>query len=127
MNKELEALEKIMSFIDIYKGNYDKETHLCNPEIVGLKGVIETALKRLEKYDALNLSCEELQFISNILKNPNDSIEKLKALEMIKEIMSVEEEDFFYDKETDTYFFVGFKVSKEQYDLLKKVLLHYGK
>ena len=37
-------------------------------------------------------------------------------------LTSLEEEDFFYDKETDTYFFVGYKVSKNQYDLLREVL-----
>ena len=47
----------------------------------------------------------------------------LKALEIIKETLSFEKEDFFYEKIYDTYFFIGNKVSKEKYDLLKEVLL----
>ena len=47
----------------------------------------------------------------------------LKALEIIKETIPIKEEDFFYDEETDTYFFIGYEVSKNQYDLLKEVLL----
>ena len=31
----------------------------------------------------------------------------LKALEIIKETIPIKEEDFFYDEETDTYFFIG--------------------
>jgi len=48
---------------------------------------------------------------------------ELKALKFIKEIIPIEEKDFFYDKETDTYFFIGQKVSKEKYNFLKEVLL----
>ena len=42
---------------------------------------------------------------------------------MNKVWLIVKEEDFFYDKETDTYFFIGYRVSKKQYDLVKEVLL----
>lgn len=118
MNKELEAFYKIKAKLIKTEGNttYGSIIDLTNLD------TIETALKRLERID-------NQPFINGIKEIvPADKISKqLKALETIKEIMSIEEEDFFYDKETDTYFFVGFKVSKEQYDLLRKVLLHYGK
>ena len=50
-------------------------------------------------------------------------LEKVKkALEIIKESIPIEEEDFFYDSEFDTYLFIGHKVSKEQFYLLNRVL-----
>ena len=57
---------------------------------------------------------------------PNfEIIEKeLKALEIIKNIKGlIEDEDLFYDSEEDKYYFFSNEISKEEYDLLKEVLL----
>ena len=70
------------------------------------------------------LKCLSEQTINDKIKLDLLDIEKeLKALDVIRESIPIEEEDFFYDKETDTYFFIGNKVSKEQFYLLKEVLL----
>ncbi len=67
---------------------------------------------------------EEKELIALEINNCLNNIEKqLKALEIIKESIPIEEEDFVYDEETDTYFFIGDKVSKEQFDLLREVML----
>ena len=47
---------------------------------------------------------------------------ELKALEIMKTKLGIEKEDFFYD-DVLGYMFVGNVVSKEEYDLLKEVLL----
>lgn len=80
----------------------------------------------VEGQDSNSLDLETITFIEkeDWLKPQFTTIEKeLKTLEIIKEIMPIEKEDFFYDKETDTYFFIGYKVSKKQYDLLREVFL----
>lgn len=77
MRKELEVLKEI--------GNYHiGEINYCVKDTIEYS-IIEDALSRLEKYDALNLSCDELQFIANIIKNPEHQLDKLKAFEIIKE------------------------------------------
>lgn len=77
MNRELEVLKEI--------GNYHiGEINYCVKDTIEYS-IIEYALSRLEKYDALNLSCDELQFIANIIRNPEHQLDKLKAFEIIKE------------------------------------------
>lgn len=52
----------------------------------------------------------------------NEIKKNKQALEIIKESIPIEGEDFFYDSEFDTYLFLGNKVSKEEFELLKEVL-----
>lgn len=109
MNKELEAFKRIKNhcekdFIMNMLYGYEKD----------LK-IVAKGLKRLESYDSLNLSCEELQFVSNILKNPNNSIKELKALGIIKENVFIDENGDIMPKNKGK--------TKEQIDLLKEVLL----
>ena len=47
----------------------------------------------------------------------------LKALEIIKEIIPIEENAFEYDVGSDTYYFLDIPITKDKYDLLKEVLL----
>ena len=78
-------------------------------------------LTLLEEFECIVVDLVPLA--KEVNKESIKAVEKsLKALEIIKEIIPIEEEDFFYDKETDTYFFIGHKVSKNQYELLKEVL-----
>lgn len=60
---------------------------------------------------------DEVEALKEILK---ENEKQLKALEIIKEIIPIEEENFCYDKETGTYFFGGYEIPKEKYDLLKR-------
>ena len=131
MSKELEAWKDIKWFC--YKeGKLDKQFEL-----------VETALKRLEKYDALNLSCEALQFVSNLLKNPENSTKKVKTFEIIKKkkvnagefIDMLEDwptityEKWLIYKEENGYYLqdelaeleLGI-ITKEEFDLLKEAL-----
>ena len=112
MSKELKAFERIKNI------TYDRTDLYGIEEYRKALDIIETALKanqeRIEELEETN----HLMFIRE-----HENTKKLKALEIIKEIIPIEEEDFFYDKETDTYFFIGHKVSEEQYGLLKEVLL----
>lgn len=81
------------------------------------------AFNELEK-DNWFIDIYKYAYLNPANKEKLHIIEKaLKALEIIKDSIPIEEEDFFYDKETDTYFFIGHKVSKEQFYLLKEVLL----
>ena len=79
----------------------------------GMVKKIETALKDYERRLAL---AKEYKDINNVGK-------RLKAFEIIKETLPIDEQDFFYDEETNKYFFIGREVSKDRFDLLKEVLL----
>ena len=63
------------------------------------------------------------EIIENALEKQEQDQKKLKAYEIIIRSLDIEEEDFCYDKRTDTCFFIGCEVSKKEYDLLKEVLL----
>ena len=107
MSKELEALKEL--------GNYRvNDIDYCVKDTIEYD-IIENALKRLEVYDKCN-------YQTTIHKDVLQISKELEALNIIKEIFPIEEEDFCYDKQTDTYIFLGYKVSKEEYDLLKEVL-----
>ena len=137
MSKELTALEKLMNgrCNTCFSEVCETERNGACPNFKNYK-IIETALKNYQ--ELLKRPCvlvgrtngHTQAMIDKICKNYKeikitnlDDEKKLKALEIIKEIIPIEEEDFFYDKETDTYFFIGYKVSKKQFDLLKEVML----
>lgn len=102
MSKELDALERIRSH------NYHEHN---KKECLD---IIETALKEHELMKDIRITARfDLAQVNK----------EHKALEIIKESIPIEGEDFFYDSEFDTYLFIGHKVSKEQFDLLKEVLL----
>ncbi len=124
MNKELTPLEvskQLKDFVlEFVKNGLDRIF------VNGSFDIIETTLKQAQK------DKKELEEIKNAINqgamlsqwsHDCHHEKELKVLEIIKETLPVKEEDFFYDKETDTYFFMGYKVSKEKYDLLKEVLL----
>lgn len=82
-------------------------------------------------YDALN-NARGFEYADNKagvscrlvpIEEAREQDKKLKALEIIKETLSIEEDDFYYDEESDKYFFVGSVINKDKYDLLKEVLL----
>ena len=53
-----------------------------------------------------------------------DIIEKeLAALQFLKKILPIIEYDFWYDEDTEKYYFMGAETTKENYDLLKEVIL----
>ena len=114
MVKELEALERIHHKLLVEKDTeFGGHTTIGGIENKCDLDIIETALKRLEKYDALNLSCDELQFIANIIKNPEHQLDKLKAFEIIKEKINRQALLHLLSIEVK---------NKEDLDLLKKVL-----
>ena len=66
---------------------------------------------------------KRIVFASEVYEKQINNIETaLKALEIMKTKLGIEEEDFFYD-DVLGYMFIGNVVSKEEYDLLKEVLL----
>lgn len=83
MSKELEALERIGDTnVTYYRNGLECSYFIEDTDDFD---IIKDGLSRLEKYDALNLSCEEMQYIANIIKNPEHQLDKLKAFEIIKE------------------------------------------
>lgn len=114
MTKELEALERIRK-IKI-NGGFDTIDYF--PIHKEDLDIIEAALK---KQDSIEITAIDIEQDNKELCKENKKLKRV--LEIIKESIPIEEEDFFYDKETDTYFFIGNKVSKDQYSLLKEELL----
>lgn len=149
----LEALEKILNkFVEILLENKHEKatavtiTYLTNSLRVAFHNeldIIEKELKEAEKFKSIRfITVDELvsdhplnidqRFFVNKSPAPltaesfhsaEEDENKIKALEIIKESLLIEENDFYYDEELDKYFFIGKVVSKEKYDLLKEVLL----
>ena len=118
MSKELSNIQDLKSaFISHCKelGCDENYIKVCKKKFVDIEKTLKGYEKYKTQYNIVNCYPKSLLSI--------DDLNKLKALEIIKEIIFIEEEDFFYDKETDTYFFIGYKVPKDKYDLLKEVLL----
>lgn len=79
-----------------------------------IKEMYEYFVKKYRDLEPKLMICEKEDF---------DNVEKsLKTLEIIKKCLDVDKEDFYYDEETNTYFFIGVKISKEEYELLKEAL-----
>ena len=81
--------------------------------------VLEILLKDYEKSEKNNINEALKRFL---IKQCPDVEKKIKALEIIKEVLYISKEDFYYDAETDTHFFMGMKLSENKFDLLKEVL-----
>ena len=126
MSKELEALKEIEN----HKIKYDVNIKYDNGEETQRRfetikdmfpnqfALIETALKNYEKQHQI-----DIDLLGTANKTNVQNQKKLKALDFIKETLPIDEEDFFFDKETNKYFFIGREVSKDRFDLLKEVLL----
>lgn len=136
MSKELEALEHLMN----------ECCNTCLSNICGIKDnghcrsfrnykIIEKALKRIPKLEkeiedthkSYSMAVEkhiedENEYIKWVQEGGYDQ-KKLKALEIIKEIVPIEENAFEYDIGSDTYYFLDIPITKDKYDLLKEVLL----
>ena len=112
MSKKLTPRKALQNLTEYLTGDYRD----CFEEL----SVIETALKENAELKKIKLlpypKVNDEEYRRSVIKS-------LQVLEIIKEIIPIEEEDFFYDKETDTYFFIGYRVSKKQFELLKEVLL----
>ena len=108
MNKELEAFVRLEQNSKRYKGR---------------KQDLDIVFAALKEKENIEKTINELFSDNGKVITTIEIKKKLKALSTIKEVLPIEEEDFFYDKETVTYFFIGRKVSKEQFDFLKEVLL----
>lgn len=123
MSKELEALERLVEkqIFSLKNGGLTSAKQVFENEYK----IIETALKDYEKikFEYNELKIYHYDLLKENERLHNQKVKKLKALEIIKESIPIEGEDFFYDSEFDTYLFIGHKVSKEQFDLLKEVLL----
>ena len=116
MSKELEVLDDIQFKLKENCKNNQEYIWLCEKT-----NLIESGLKRLEKYDALNLSPEELKSISNLLKDLHNSIRKLTAFEIIKENLYLYDDSEYNDTLTITL--VLNKPTANERDLLKEELL----
>ena len=79
--------------------------------------------KGLEALEEIKETLSQLD-TSFYSKESLNTIEKeLKALEIMTKSLDIKEEDFFYDDKENVYYFIGSEIPKEEYDLLKEVLL----
>ena len=84
--------------------------------------------KGLEKLDIVKNSwlsiCGEIVQPKNIFREEFAIIEKeLKAVKIMIDELHITDIDFFYDDVENKYYFVGSEVSKDNFDLLKEVIL----
>lgn len=123
MNKELEALEEIKSFIlDIQCGTFNSKAIRFTDSFVYLEQnvfpIIETALKELDFYKK-----RDKQWKQDVNKNIN----KLKALEIIKEknvnIGLLKDEECTFEIYNTMMLLKECQLTEEEFDLLKEVLL----
>ena len=124
MSKELEALDSIMVSLAEYKEYAIVKLPTKAKEIREENDddflIVEAALKRLE-------DCEkQTEMDSNLIKIFQ---KKLKALEIIKEKVKIEFNDHYFGFANNYYIIVNngvlnpIKVTEEEYNLLKEVLL----
>lgn len=120
MSKELKALIKIEDLLNrLYETDVIDDDHTHDTNIIG------EALKRLEEYDKTEYSAL-IERHKELLKEKKASEKKLKALEIIKDkavsmailIQSTNVKEYNYCKNL-----LAFDLTKEEYDLLKEVLL----
>ncbi len=116
MNEELEALRRLRNTL---------LTEAYAQDVLPDVEIIEAALKDYEKlkdeYDRLESIYNH--FIKQYNQLMKDHSKVLKALEIIKRLINKSGiENWIYETEND-YVFADFRISKEEYDLLKEVLL----
>ena len=132
MTKELEALKTIIGVIA-----YVDLRDLDRESIDNSLEIIETALKQLETYNKASSIIDNLpqsKIIVNeegafdiedckdlMLVDKDEFNKKLKVIEIIKKLLSI---SIIYTKqETHYYASISDKLTQEEYDLLKEVLL----
>jgi len=137
MSKELEAFKRIKSI------TYDRA------DLYGIEvfredlNIIEKALKRLTYIDENRLSDEDIHIVQGMtFKDKVKCIKKLKALEIIKDKkVDCNTLIFYLEKHNETghidYAFDSYndyakdsdkpQLTKEEFDLLKEVLISYEK
>lgn len=128
MTKGLKALEDLMSnYYEMCEdtGNNDDQYQRCN--LTSERAVIEKELERLENYDALDLSPEELQFVSIVLRDPHSVTRRVKAFETIKEknvdIQTLKRTNSVIEYNSCVAKGLGEKeLTQEEYDFLKEML-----
>ena len=122
MSKELTPLEALNKVVYCY--GYDKnieiiETALKNYEELTNKPVILYGRTHEKSQALIDTICANYKVVRIV--NLEDE-KKLKALEEIKKVKGLIEEEDFCEYNGKYYFFAG-EVDKETYDLLKEVLL----
>ena len=118
MSKELEALGRL-------RNTFALLTEVYGQNVLQDAAIIESALKDYEKlkdeYDKLgSIYTHFIKQYNQLLK---DHTKMLMALEVIKKLMHKSGTEYWlYETEND-YVFADFRISKEEFDLLKEVLL----
>jgi len=79
MTKELTPLEALKNLAKMFSC----ETPFWDSNMQ----IIESALKKLEKWENLKISEEEAHWLMTLISNPEGQLDKLKALEIIKKKM----------------------------------------
>lgn len=111
MSKELKALEKL-------RQNFKDGSHLFDNDLLD---IIEKALKEYEMEYTLRIRLENANY--ELVREKQENDKKLKTLEIIKKelMLEVKEDNGLY--RLITYQSDNHLIRKDQYELLKEVLL----
>lgn len=136
MNKELTPLEALNWLVyGLTNNNYAKEELPLT--MSRAREIITNALKRLEKIDKSSLTDDEVIFLHNNVKNLyREEDKKLKAFEIIKKkrvainILYMSSSAYVYNVLYEVVIIPSgktpkweYKLTQEEFDLLKEVLL----